>query len=74
MSVQTVHFFRPPSLSPSSVQTNIFGFHHMGFMQHNIYCETTRINPSFKPVWYVTNDSFAKYDLQISVNIAYFQI
>ncbi len=52
MSVQTVHFFRPPP----SVQTNIFGFQNMGFTQ-NIYCTTTQINPYFKPVWYVTSDS-----------------
>ncbi len=57
MSVQTVHFFRRPRPSPPSVQTNIFGFQNMGFM-HNIYWATTKINPSFKPVWYVTNDSF----------------
>ncbi len=37
----------PPS--PPSVQTNIFGFQNMGFMQ-NIYCATTQINPYFKPV------------------------
>ncbi len=49
MSVQTVHFFRPPPPSPTSVQTNIFGFQNMGFTQ-NIYCATTKINPYFKPV------------------------
>ncbi len=43
MSVLTVHFFRPPPPSPRSVQTNIFGFQNMGFMQ-NIYCATTQIN------------------------------
>ncbi len=37
----------------------------MGFTQHNIYCETTKIYLYFKPVWYVTND------LQISVNYVY---
>ncbi len=41
MSVQTVHFFRPPSPSPPSVQTNIFGFQNMGFTQ-NIYCAITK--------------------------------
>ncbi len=35
MSVQTVHFFRPPTPSPPSVQTNNCGFQNMGFM-HNI--------------------------------------
>ncbi len=50
MSVQTVHFFRPPPPSPPSVQTNISGFHNMGFTQHNIYCATTKINPYFNPV------------------------
>ncbi len=35
MSVQTIHFFRPPPCSPPSVQTNNFGFQNMGFM-HNI--------------------------------------
>ncbi len=49
MNVQTVQFFRPPPPSPPSVQTNIFGFQNMGFM-HNIFCTTTKINPSFKPV------------------------
>ncbi len=49
MSVQTVHFFRPPPPSPPSVQTNISGFQNMGFT-HNIYCATTKINLSFKPV------------------------
>ncbi len=49
MSVQTVHFFRKPPPSPPSVQTNIFGFQNMGFMQ-NIYGATTKINPYFKPV------------------------
>ncbi len=46
MSVQTVHFFRPPPPSLPSVQTNIFGFQNMA----------------------------KYYDLQISVNIVYFQI
>ncbi len=49
MSVQNVHFFRLLTPSHPSVQTNIFGFQNMGFM-HNIYCATTKINPSFKPV------------------------
>ncbi len=57
MSVQTVHFFRLPPPSPPSVQTNIFGFQNMGFMR-NIYCATTKINPYFKPLWYVTSDRF----------------
>ncbi len=77
MSVQTVHFFRPPPPSRWSVQTNIFGFQKMGFT-HNIYCATTKINPYFKPVWYVTSDSriglAMYYDLQISINIVYLQI
>ncbi len=33
MSVQTVHFFRPPPPSPPSVQTNILSFQIMGFTQ-----------------------------------------
>ncbi len=45
MSVQTVHFFRPPPPSPQSVQTNIFGLQNMGFT-HNIYCAITKINIS----------------------------
>ncbi len=49
MSVQTVHFFRPPPPSPLSVQANIFGFQNMGFRQ-NIYFATTKINPYFKHV------------------------
>ncbi len=49
MSVQTVHFFRPPPPSTPSVQTNIFGFQNMGFTQ-NIYCAITKINPYLKPV------------------------
>ncbi len=61
-------FSDAPPPSPPSVQTNIFGFQNMGFMH----------NPYFKPLWYVTSDSrigLAKYyDLQISVNIVYFQI
>ncbi len=57
MSVQTVHFFKPPPPSPLSVQTNIFGFQNMGFT-HNIYCAATKINPYFMPVWYVTSDRF----------------
>ncbi len=57
MSVQTVHLFRHPPPSPPSVQTNIFGFQNMGFTQ-NICCATTKINPYFKPVWYVTSDRF----------------
>ncbi len=69
--------FSDPLPPLPSVQTNIFGFQNMGFM-HNIYCATTKINPYFKPVWYLTSDSrigLAKYyDLQISVNIVYFQI
>ncbi len=58
-------FLDPPPPSPPSVQTNILGFQNMGFTQHNISCETTKIYLSFKPVWYVTND------LQISVNYVY---
>ncbi len=60
MSVQAVHFFRPPPPSPPSVQTNILSFQNMGFTQ-NIYCATIKINPYFKPIWYVTSDRFAKY-------------
>ncbi len=41
-----------------SVQANSIGSKNMGFTQHNIYCATTKINPSFKPVWYVANDNF----------------
>ncbi len=50
-------FFQTPPPSPPSVQTNIFAFQNMSFL-HNIYYATTEINPSFKPIWYVTNDSF----------------
>ncbi len=45
MSVQTVHFFRPPPPSPPSVQTNIFSFQNIGFM-HNIYYATNLTLPS----------------------------
>ncbi len=41
MSVQTVHFFRPPAPSPLSIQTNIFIFQNMGFI-YNIYYATTK--------------------------------
>ncbi len=53
-----ITLFQTPSLLPSKWQAKIFGFQNMGFTLHTIYCTTTKINPSFKPVWYVTNDSF----------------
>ncbi len=42
MSVQTVHFFRPPPPSPPSVETNIFGFQNMSFM-HNIIVQQQKL-------------------------------
>ncbi len=47
----------PSPPSPWSVQTNIFGLPKYGFT-HNMYCATTHIYTSFKPIWYATNDSF----------------
>ncbi len=74
MSVQTVHFFRPPPPSSTSVQTNIFGFQNMGFT-HNIYCATTKLTLILSLFDMLQLIGLAKYyDLQISVNIVYFQI
>ncbi len=61
-------FSDPPSPFPPSVQTNIFGFQNMGFTQ-NIYCVTTKINPYFKLVWYITSDRFL-----LSIMICKFQL
>ncbi len=50
--------FSDPLPPPLKVyRPTIFGFQNMGFTQ-NIYCPTTKINRYFKPLWYVTNDSF----------------
>ncbi len=69
---QRVHFFRPLPLSLSSAQTNIFGFQNKGLTQHNIYCVTTKINPSSEPAMWQMIPLAVYYELQITVNIVHF--
>ncbi len=47
MSVQTIHFFRPPPLQV--YRPTFLGAKKLGFT-HKMYCAATKINPSFKPV------------------------
>ncbi len=57
MSVQSVHFSDPLPPTLQVYRPTIFGFQNMSF-KHNIYYATIKTNSSFKPIWYVTNDSY----------------
>ncbi len=67
MSVQTVHFFRPPS--PKVYRPTFLGSKNKRLMQQHIYCATTKINQFSELAMWQMIPLAMYYDLHIIVNI-----